>query len=156
MEGAEDGAEEAVCDIVREDIFETVGSGGQAKACFRRLASGGLRWGGMSVGGPVSLTKFMAPAQFGTMKWLLIAGGIFLTPTPQTPKVEIPELINHTLLGETVPVKQVLTRNRWGTPMLPDDKGSYRLNQGIDEANITRSLILPPLTRVTVFRPNPR
>ena len=87
------------------------------------------------------------------MNWLLIAGGIITTPTPTTPVSAPVETINHTLLAETLPAKQVVTRNRWGTPMLPNDKGGYSLIQGIVEANIAQSLIQPPRTGGPVFRP---
>ncbi len=87
------------------------------------------------------------------MNWLLIAGGIFLTPTPTQEKVETN---NHTLAGEVIPSKQVVCRNRWGTPMLPDGKGGYSLIQPIVPAYIAQSLIQPPKTDGPIFRPESR
>lgn len=87
------------------------------------------------------------------MNWLLIAGGLVFTPTPAPEPAAPIETINHTLLAETLPAKQVVTRNRWGTPMLPDDKGGYSIIQAIVEQNIQRSLIQPPRTSAPIFRP---
>jgi hypothetical protein len=87
------------------------------------------------------------------MNWLLIAGGILFTPSPAPEPAPPIETINHTLLSETLPAKQVVTRNRWGTPMLPDDKGGYSVIQAVVEPNIARSLIQPPITGGPIFRP---
>lgn len=84
------------------------------------------------------------------MNWLLIAGGAFLG-TLATPKE--PELFNHTLRGERIPAKEVVCRNMWGTPMLPDGKGGYSLIAPINEEFIAQSLIQPPRTTGPVFRP---
>jgi hypothetical protein len=89
------------------------------------------------------------------MNWLLIAGGAFLgmlTP-PQDPV-----MMNHTLRGELIPAKEVVCRNMWGTPMLPDGKGSYSLIAPINPGFIAESLIQPPYplpagTGNAVFRP---
>lgn len=84
------------------------------------------------------------------MNWILIAGGAFIG-TLATPK-EV-DMINHTLLGERVLAKEVVCRNRWGTPMLPDGKGGYSLIAPINPEFIARSLVQPPLTSGPVFRP---
>lgn len=86
------------------------------------------------------------------MNWLLIAGGLFFTPTPVVTEPE-PDLINHTLLGEQIPAKQVVTRNRWGTPMPPDGKGGYSLISPLVPEYIALSLIQPPKTDGPIFRP---
>jgi hypothetical protein len=84
------------------------------------------------------------------MNWLLIAGGAFLGSlvTPQ----ESP-MYNHTLRGEKIPAKEVVCRNMWGTPMLPDGKGGYSLIAPINPAFIAESLIQPPLTSGPIYRP---
>lgn len=84
------------------------------------------------------------------MNWLLIAGGAFLgtIATPQDP-----EMFNHTLRGEKIPAKEVVCRNMWGTPMLPDGKGSYSLIAPINPEFIARSLVQPPITSGPIFRP---
>jgi hypothetical protein len=84
------------------------------------------------------------------MNWLLIAGGAFLgtLATPQEP-----EMFNHTLRGERVPANEVVCRNRWGTPMLPDGKGGYSVIAPINPEFIAQSLIQPPKTSGPVFRP---
>ncbi|MEI6493016.1 MAG: hypothetical protein WCO94_10750 [Verrucomicrobiota bacterium] len=77
----------------------------------------------------------------GNMNWLLIAGGAFIgafSPPQQ------PEMMNHTLRGELIPAKEVVCRSRWGTPMLPDGKGSYSLIAPINPQFIAESLIQPP------------
>jgi hypothetical protein len=84
------------------------------------------------------------------MTWLLIAGGLMVTTAPQQ---TIPELINHTLLGETIPAKEVVCRNRWGTPMPPDGKGGYSLIAPLNDEYIARSLIQPPYSYMPAFRP---
>lgn len=84
------------------------------------------------------------------MNWLLIAGGAFLgtlaTP-PETP------MVNHTLRGEAVLAKEVVCRNYWGTPMLPNGTGGYSLTAPISPEFIARSLVQPPKTGGPVFRP---
>lgn len=84
------------------------------------------------------------------MIWLLIAGNVFVSPVVTEPA---PELINHTLRGEPIPAVQVVCRNRWGTPMLPDGKGGYNLIAPINEEYIKLSLIQPPKTEGPIFRP---
>jgi hypothetical protein len=81
---------------------------------------------------------------------LLLAGGMFLGGSIQTPEVE---LYNHTLRGERVLAKEVVCRNMWGTPMLPDGKGGYSLVAPINPEFIAQSLIQPPRTSGPVFRP---
>lgn len=80
---------------------------------------------------------------------LLLAGGAFLGTLTQ-PEIE---LSNHTLRGELVLAKEVVCRSRWGTPMLPNGKGGYSLISSINQEFITQSLVQPPLTKGTVFRP---
>jgi len=63
------------------------------------------------------------------------------------------ELNNHTLLGERIPAKDVVTRYRWGTPMLPDGKGGYSLIAAINPEFIAQSLIIPPLTDGPIYDP---
>jgi len=89
------------------------------------------------------------------MNWLLIAGGSFLAAfsAPQEP-----EMMNHTLRGELIPAKEVVCRNMWGTPMLPDGKGGYSLIAPINPEFIAQSLIQPPKPVVGpaeryIFRP---
>ena len=89
------------------------------------------------------------------MNWLLIAGGAFIG-TFSAPKE--PEMMNHTLRGEMIPAKEVVCRNMWGTPMLPDGKGSYSLIAPINPEFIAQSLIQPPKPvtgplNLLVFRP---
>jgi hypothetical protein len=65
-----------------------------------------------------------------------------------------PELYNHTLRGERILAKDVVCRNRWGTPMLPDGKAGYSLIAPINPEYIAQSLIQPPITGGPVFRPS--
>ncbi len=88
---------------------------------------------------------------------LLIAGGTFLgTLTTQTggltTQAEI-DMYNHTLRGERILAREVVCRNRWGTPMLPNGKGGYSLIAPINQEFIAQSLIQPPKTDGYVFRP---
>jgi hypothetical protein len=80
---------------------------------------------------------------------LLLAGGALLGVITQPE----PELYNHTLRGERILAKEVVCRNRWGTPMLPDGKGGYSLIAPINPGFIAQSLIQPPITGGPVFRP---
>ena len=89
------------------------------------------------------------------MNWLLIAGGAFIGAfsAPQEP-----EMMNHTLRGESIPAKEVVCRNMWGTPMLPDGKGGCSLIAPINPEFIAESLIQPPKpidgpTDRLIFRP---
>ena len=75
------------------------------------------------------------------MNWLLIAGGAFLSAV-SVPKE--PEMMNHTLRGELIPAKEIVCRNMWGTPMLPDGKGGYSLIAPINPQFIAESLVQPP------------
>ncbi len=85
---------------------------------------------------------------------LLVAGGISLA-APVAP-FNWPDINNHTLRGEVIPSSQVVTRNRWGTPMLPDGKGGYSLIAPINPEFIQQSLIIPPrTTNMVAFRPLP-
>lgn len=80
---------------------------------------------------------------------LLIASSALLGAITQP----APELYNHTLRGERILAKEVVCRNRWGTPMLPDGKGGYSLIAPINSEYIAQSLIQPPITGGPVFRP---
>lgn len=84
------------------------------------------------------------------MVTFLIAGGSLIS-TLVLP--ELPDLNNHTLSGTPVLAKDVVCRNAWGTPMMPDGKGSYNLTAAPDAALIERSLVQPPKTEASVFRP---
>jgi hypothetical protein len=75
------------------------------------------------------------------MNWLLIAGGAFLGAF-SAPKE--PEMMNHTLRGDMIPAREVVCRNMWGTPMLPDGKGGYSLIAPINPQFIAESLVQPP------------
>ena len=72
---------------------------------------------------------------------LFIAGGAFLGAITQPE----PELYNHTLRGERILAKEVVCRNRWGTPMLPDGKGGYSLIAPINPEFIYQSHIKTPI-----------
>lgn len=74
---------------------------------------------------------------------LFLAGGAFLgtLELPQTTT-----LYNHTLAGEKIPAYQVVTRSRWGTPMLPDGKAGYSLTAPINKKLIAESLWIPPVS----------
>lgn len=56
------------------------------------------------------------------------------------------EMMNHTLAGEKIPSKEVVCRNRWGTPMLPDGKGGYSVFAPIKKHLIAQSLWIPPVS----------
>jgi len=87
---------------------------------------------------------------------LIIAGGISAAAASST-QFEWPDIMNHTLLGEQIPAREVVCRNRWGTPMLPDGKGGYSLIAKIDPILIRESLIIPPVSPddMVAFRPLP-
>ena len=80
----------------------------------------------------------------------LIAGGAILS-TLVIP--EEPDLNNHTLAGAKVKAKEVVCRNMWGTPMMPDGRGSYSLIAAPDPVLIQRSLIQPPKTDAPTYVP---
>ena len=86
---------------------------------------------------------------------LLIAGGASFLGTLQFPPVT--PLDNHTLAGEKIPAVEVVTRDRWGTPMLPDTKGGYSLIAPINKKLILQSLWIPPVsgTRPVIEVPAP-
>ena len=54
--------------------------------------------------------------------------------------------MNHTLLGQKILASQVVCRNRWGTPMLPDSTGGYSLIAPIKNDLIDQSLWIPPIS----------
>jgi hypothetical protein len=85
-----------------------------------------------------------------TMIPLLIAGGSIIS-TFTAP--QLPEMMNHTLSGTPVKAHEVVCRSRWGTPMMPDGMGSYKLTAPPNAAYIERSLIQPPKTDAPIFRP---
>lgn len=80
----------------------------------------------------------------------LIAGGTSFLGNLQFPD-EV-QMMNHTLAGEKIPSAQVVCRNRWGTPMLPDGKAGYSVIAPIKKGLITQSLWIPP---VSGSRPKP-
>ena len=85
---------------------------------------------------------------------LLIAGGVYVATTTST--TTWPDFNNHTLRGETILSSQVVCRNMWGTPMLPDGKGGYSLIAPINVDWIKESLIIPPRTTgMVAYRPLP-
>lgn len=84
------------------------------------------------------------------MNFLFLAGGAFLGVLSPQPEVV---LMNHTLRGELIPAHEVVCRNRWGTPMLPDGKGGYSLIAPINPDFIALSLMQPPRTSMLPFRP---
>lgn len=80
----------------------------------------------------------------------LIAGGSSFLGN-----IELPadvQMMNHTLAGEKIPSAQVVSRNRWGTPMLPDGKAGYSVIAPIKKGLIAQSLWIPP---VSGSRPKP-
>ena len=81
---------------------------------------------------------------------LLIAGGSIIS-TFTAP--ELPEMKNHILNGTPVKAQEVVCRTRWGTPMMPDGKGSYNLTAAPNPIYIQRSLIQPPKTDAPIYRP---
>lgn len=74
---------------------------------------------------------------------LLIAGGSSFLGVLQPPPPEV--INNHTLAGEKIPSTQVVCRDRWGTPMLPDGKAGYSLIAPIKKSLIAQSLWVPPV-----------
>lgn len=85
---------------------------------------------------------------------LLLAGGAYIAPitTTQSSAAEV-DMYNHTLRGERILANEVVCRSRWGTPMLPNGKGGYSLISPINPEFIALSLIQPPKTSGTPFRP---
>ncbi len=85
---------------------------------------------------------------------LLLAGGAYIAPitTTQATTTQV-EMYNHTLRGERILANEVVCRSRWGTPMLPDGRGGYSLISPINPEFIALSLIQPPKTSGTPFRP---
>lgn len=80
---------------------------------------------------------------------LLIAGGSIITTLVTPP---LPDLTNHLLSGPVIPAKEVVCRNRWGTPMMPSGKGCYSIAAPPDQALIALSLIQPPKTDVPIYK----
>lgn len=75
---------------------------------------------------------------------LLIAGGSSFLGNVEMPTLT--QTMNHTLKGEQIPSAQVVCRDQWGTPMLPDGKGSYSLIAPINKKLIAQSLWIPPVS----------
>jgi hypothetical protein len=75
---------------------------------------------------------------------LLIAGGSSFLGNVDMPTLT--QTMNHTLKGEQIPSAQVVCRDHWGTPMLPDGKGSYSLIAPINKKLIAQSLWIPPVS----------
>ena len=71
--------------------------------------------------------------------------------------VEWPDVENHLLKGDRIPGSQVVCRDRWGTPMLPDGKGGYSLIAPINQTWIKESLMIPPdfPRGMVAYRPMP-
>lgn len=76
---------------------------------------------------------------------IFLAGGAFVAAVTQSSTPEV-DMYNHTLRGERVFAHEVVCRNRWGTPMLPDGRGGYSLISPINQSAIELSLIQPPKT----------
>lgn len=95
--------------------------------------------------------KKLGTENLQTMHLLLIAGGIFFGATT-APQPE-PDLYNHTLRGDRILAREVVCRNRWGTPMLPDGKAGYSLIAPINQQFIDFSLVQPPKSPMEAFRP---
>lgn len=74
---------------------------------------------------------------------LLIAGGSSFLGTLELPQPQV--INNHTLAGEKIPSVQVVCRDRWGTPMLPNGKAGYSLIAPINKDLIAQSLWVPPV-----------
>jgi hypothetical protein len=74
----------------------------------------------------------------------LIAGGSSFLGNLDIPPA--PVLNNHTLAGEKIPTTQVVCRNQWGTPMLPDGKAGYSVIAPIKPKLIAQSLWIPPVS----------
>lgn len=74
----------------------------------------------------------------------LIAGGSSFLGNLQLPAEE--RLTNHTLLAEKIAAKDVVCRDRWGTPMPPDGKAGYSLIARTNAALIAQSLWIPPVS----------
>lgn len=74
---------------------------------------------------------------------LLIAGGVSFLGTLQQPASV--DLMNHTLAGEKISSSQVVCRNCWGTPMLPEGKAGYSVIAPIKKSLIEQSLWIPPV-----------
>lgn len=81
---------------------------------------------------------------------LLIAGGSLIS-TFTAP--QFPDMMNHTLNGTPVKAAEVVCRDRWGTPMMPDGKGSYNIAATPNAVYIQASLIQPPKTDAPVYLP---
>lgn len=75
---------------------------------------------------------------------LLIAGGSSFLGTIDLPAPE--QTMNHTLAGAQIPSSLVVCRDRWGTPMPPDGKGSYSLIAPLNKKLIAQSLWIPPVS----------
>lgn len=84
----------------------------------------------------------MSPVLF--VPAFLIAGGSSFMGNVELPAPV--EMMNHTLAGEKIPSREVVCRNRWGTPMLPDGKGGYSVIAPIKKHLIAQSLWIPPVS----------
>jgi len=74
---------------------------------------------------------------------LLIAGGASFLGNLELPSN--PVINNYTLGGEKVRSTEVVCRDRWGTPMLPDGKGGYSVIAPVKKDLIAQSLWIPPV-----------
>jgi hypothetical protein len=73
----------------------------------------------------------------------LIAGGASFLGTLELPSN--PVVNNYTLAGEKIPSTQVVCRDRWGTPMLPNGMAGYSVIAPIKKNLIAQSLWVPPV-----------
>ncbi len=74
---------------------------------------------------------------------LLIAGGSSFLGNLNLPAPQV--ISNYTLAGEKIPSTQVVCRDRWGTPMLPDIRAGFSLTAPINKSLIAQSLWVPPI-----------
>lgn len=84
---------------------------------------------------------------------LFLAGGASFLGNLQIPAAE--QIPNHTLLGEKIAAKDVVCRDRWGTPMPLDGKAGYSLIAPTNAALIEQSLWIPPVSGSRPERPVP-
>lgn len=75
---------------------------------------------------------------------LLIAGGSSFLGNVEM--LTLTQSMNHTLKGEQISAAQVVCRDQWGTPMLPNGKGGYSLIAPINKKLIAQSLWIPPVS----------
>lgn len=104
----------------------------------------------------VSVPLFAAAVAFAIPDVVIggpMGGGTTTQVTAITPVIPDVDIYNRTLLGEPILAREVVTRNRWGTPMPPNGKGGYSLIAPLNPEYIAQSLVIPPLTDGPVYRP---